>query len=362
MNVPPPGPAHLPKWKQRVALIDGASEPRHLITILIIPDGVGATIRGQRLHTTYHVDGRRHVTGPRERVDDLGRRLYPSQNPSYEVELARLVGARELQVFRLSAIPLYFGNESPFQVMRKRSRPGSWLLDLQRLQPDAAYQVVAGIVGSGGRDALQQHIADLTRGGNWVFEHAEIGTQPSPTPYLVLLRSTLESPQGASRWASSSDSSTLRDGQPFTFYPPPEHRMPPGQEREPAVWPPAICQHSARVTYEYLPDSEASEPFVTIPATGMRLAVAWHEPGDPSRFELFVNPRNCKTTADGGMLWRFPSMRPAACYRMRYGMAGNAECAYVSEDGRTFYIRCRNLEWRRDGEREVSKYHLEVQW
>jgi hypothetical protein len=170
-------------------------------------------------------------------------------------------------------------------------------------------------------------------------------------------RPALVRPEG---WAWSSDAATLTDGQPWTLYPPPEHRGPPDQpKRRPTVWPPVPCDHSALVTYEYFP---GSQPFVTIPATGMRLAVAWHDPDNPSVFELFVNPRISKADAQGNMLYRFPSMRPAAAYRLSFGFVGNADVTYESLDGQTYYIRCRGAgRQRKEGYDQVS-YRFEVQW
>jgi hypothetical protein len=362
MNATAPAPAPyplLPKWSVRVALTDGGSE-RQLLDIFARPTGVHATVAGHDLHTSHHIDGWRHVTGPPTR-DDYGRRLYPPAKRTPDTRLAQLTDARVLLVVDLHNVPLHFGQDSAFPALGGGTRQ-VWRLDTHQFTPNARHQVRAGVVGSGGPAALNQYIADATRDGSWVLAYFAIGAgSPGLSPFLVVLCSTLPSPPGSEEWAWSSDADTICDGQPMTFYPPPNLRGPRGQpKRKPVVWPPKPCAHSAAVTFEYGPDSV---PFITVPGTGeMRLAVSGVDPGNPCLFGLCINARFGSIDDQGNVRMSFPPMRPAEIHRMAYGRAGNAECTYVSEDGRIFYVRCRNLEWKRVGEGNVSTYHLEVQW
>lgn len=57
-------------------LTDGSPEEGHLLSIWTTRTGLPATVAGHDLHTSYHNDGRRHVTGAPAR-DEHGRRLYP---------------------------------------------------------------------------------------------------------------------------------------------------------------------------------------------------------------------------------------------------------------------------------------------
>jgi hypothetical protein len=49
-------------WKLRVALTNGP-ERRGLLTMWTSPKGVHASVPGDKLHSSYHVDGQRHITG-----------------------------------------------------------------------------------------------------------------------------------------------------------------------------------------------------------------------------------------------------------------------------------------------------------
>ena len=271
------------------------------------------------------------------------------------------MGVEELHVVTLRNEPLHFGKDSGFTSMGEK--PGLvWLIDSREHQPNATHQVSVGVVGSGGRAALDHHIAELTRDGTWVSAQAQLGEGLSPTPYLVVLRARDESAHTIGPgWASNADSANLVDGQPLTLRMPPEHRpkvpLPP---HKPSVWPPIPCDNSASVMYELSP---FGQPYVRVPNTDLLLAVPEHKPDDPSDFILLVNPRDICIAAGNHVLHRVPGhpTGPAIAYRVRFGLEGSADAKYEIA-GRTYYIRCRGVGDTSNRAYQVVRYHFEIQW
>jgi hypothetical protein len=306
------------------------------------------------------VDGRRHIAGDPDK-DAYNRRLYPPVHIRTKARAADLVGVEELHVVKLRNEPLHFGQDSAFA--RLSAKPGvRWLIDSRNLQANATHEVRVGIVGSGGRAALDQHIAELTRDGTWVLAQSEFGEGLSPTPYLVVLRAGDESAHSIGPgWASSSDAATVSDGQPISFYLPPELRgrfaSPQGKR---VLWPPVPCKNSAKVTYKLSP---FAEPFVSVPNTDMLLAVTGHKPGNIAVFDLIVNPRDILITDGRHVFHRVPGhpTGPSIAWRMRFGPEGNAQATYEIA-GRTYYIQCYGIGGMSKGTYEVVEYRFEVQW
>jgi hypothetical protein len=346
-------------WKLRVALTNGP-ERHGLLTVWTSTKGVHASVPGDKLHSSYHVDGRRHVTGAPDK-DTYKRRFYPPVLVRMKTPMADLVGVEELHVVTLRNEPLHFGKDSGFPSMSEKQGL-VWPIDHHELQANAAHQVSVGIVGSGGRAALDQHIAELTRDGTWIAAQSKLGEDLSPTPYLVVLRARDENAHTIGQgWASNADATTLCDGQPFTLRMPPEFRpkVPPPPYK-PAVWPPVPCDNSARVVYEFSP---FAQPYVRVPNTDLLLAVPQHKPGNSSDFILLVNPREVCITAGNQVLHRVPGhpTGPAIAYRLLFGPEGRADAKYEIA-GRTYYIRCYGAGGMSKGSYEVVQYRFEIQW
>ena len=87
-------------WKVRFALTDGSTEKRTLLTLWSTPKGVHATVAGDKLHSSYHVDGQRHVTGDPDK-DAYNRRLYPPVSIRKKTPAVDLIGVEELHVVEL---------------------------------------------------------------------------------------------------------------------------------------------------------------------------------------------------------------------------------------------------------------------
>jgi len=352
----PAGPPRS-RWKLKVVFTNG-SESRELLVLVRAGAEIYASVPGDRLHSSYHLDGRRHVASDGKR-DSFGRR-HPAVLVRSKKSHSDLAGVEELHVVNLRNEAYLLTDDSPY---RKLSGKCSllWPVDSCKLRANEVCQVRIGVVGSDGRAALDQHIGELTRGGDWELVQSQMHEQHAPFPYLIVLQATQENAavRDASGWSSSSDAATLTDGQPLTF------RVRrgilgdmPESPTEPAIWPPAPCANEQKVVIEV---SRTAPPFARV-KDDLVLSVHRDLQADPCNFRLIVNPRMQIHTY---RIQNFPAVREyVGCQiaqtrvlPMNFGMVGMADGTYEL-NGTTYYIRCSGV----GTQRELIQYRFTVAW
>lgn len=349
-------PTVFSKWKRKVVLTNG-TDSRQVLAVWSSSSGIHASAIGDTHHTTYHTDGRWHVAGD-TRHDRFKRRLRHARNIRMKNPPADLVGVENLYVQNLGNQAFHFSEAGHFPKLRLRSRESAWEVDSRSLPEGAPLALHIGVVGSGGKPALDAYIAtELTRAGEgWTVTQVELETTLNPSPYLIVLQGPQSARQAIEGIVSGTEATTLSDGQMLTF------RFPPGllgeiTPSEEQVWPPVPCKRREGVRIVVGPFSEA----FTRVTDDLRLAV---EPlgMDGADFNLVVNGEAI-IKAGNHVLYRVAkhATAPSVSYHMRYGYSPQAECEYVHA-GMTYYIKCAHLSSEKNPRYTTTTYSFVVAW
>jgi hypothetical protein len=172
-----PGPAPS-RWRLKVVLTNG-SEKRELLVLVRAGSEIYACVPGDRLHSSYHLDGRRHVAadGKRDRFGRRHRAVLARRKPPHAV----LAGVEELHVVKLRNEAYLLTDDSPYRNLSGKCSL-LWQVDSSKLRANEVCEVRIGVVGSGGRAALDQYIGDLIRSGDWELVQSQMHEQHAPCP------------------------------------------------------------------------------------------------------------------------------------------------------------------------------------
>jgi hypothetical protein len=310
-------------------------------------------------HSTYHLDGRRHIAVGKNPGQHAGVRLLPTPD--------QLVGVEQLHVINLRNEDVHFSELSPFRPLRHRSKAHVWEIDSASMEPGPVYSFRIGVVGSGGRAALQAHINQILAEGGWLPVRTELFDNgiPAPWPYLLVLRAThggvgfAPAPGGI---AFSSDMAAPRDGQPLTLHFPKGMlgKYPPRTAAEfpPRGTPWTMCEAVIIVR------SLETPTFVEVGDLSLAARPISDRLDDAHRFLLMINPwvETWCIRIDGKLVNKkvktliIPGM--SVVVPLVSGPAGAGRHVHEHR-GTTYYIACVGVSASISGKNE---YHFRVWW
>jgi hypothetical protein len=340
------------EWQVKAAITNGP-DSRELLVAWRGGRQIIATACGTTPHSTFHLDGRRHIAVGPKRGQHAGVRLHDRPD--------QLVGVEELHVMSLRNEAVHFSAESPLRPL-DRGKYLVWEIDSRKLQPGVSHSLRIGVVGSGGHAELAAYINELTTSGDWAHVRTEVHDKgiPTPWPYLVVLQATREGVPGSTSQGGiifSADSPSLRDGQPYTM------QFPKGTlgnfvKEVAAEFPPEGAEWTMQEAIAIVLSPDAP-PYVKAGDLALAVRPISSRPRDLASFVLLINPsietwyvRVGEATFTAIKTGLFPGMRVV---RMDFGPPGRARCRHDFR-GTTYYIQCVGVSG------STNSYRFRVWW